>query len=137
MTTRRTVPADRTAAIAALGDPRVIDQEHVRAWTDGNGGFVTLDVARRPLPDMGAIVGARGRRQRYELALAACQGALDFGATHATFDVIQRTMLTDIERSFDVAPVVIAAVDDEPVGWTITVDLEDAKQQLLSWLSRT
>ncbi len=137
MTTRRTVPADRAAAIAALGDPRVIDQQHVRVWTDDAGGFVTLDLATKPIPNMGAIVGARGRRQRYELALAACQGAIDSGATHATFDVIRRTMKQSIQRDFYVSPIVTSTLDGEPIGWTITVDLEDAKQQLLSWLSRT
>ncbi len=134
MTTRRTTPADRAAAIAALGDARVIDQPAIQAWTDDHGGFVTIDLGRSPHPNMGAVVGARGRRQRYELVLAACDGMLAFGATHGTFDVIKRTMLRDIERSFTVAPVVTGALDGVPASWEITVDLNDARRQLLAWL---
>ncbi len=133
--TRPLVASDRDAAIAALGDPRVIDQEHVRAWTDNHGGFVTIDVSTA-IPQMGAVVGARNRRARYALVLAACEGALDAGAKQGTFTVIQLAMLTDIERSFNVAPVVLGTLDGAPACWEITVDLADARQQLLSWLRR-
>ncbi len=132
--TRPMVPSDRAAALAALGDPRTFEQPNVRTWTDDRGGFITMNHGPGHIPKLGAVVGARGRRARYELVLAACEGALDTGAERGSFTVIRATMLTDIERSFNVAPVVLGELDGKPVIWEITVDLADARQQLLAWL---
>ncbi len=130
--TRPMVDSDRKAALAALGDPRAIDQPRQKVLTDGEA-FITVDLARTT-PHIGAIAGnVRGLSALYALALAACELALDAGFTVGTFTIHDRALLRRIQRTFNVVTTITALSDGVPACWEITVNLADARQQVLAW----
>ena len=132
-TTRRMVPRDRAAALAALGDARALDQPNQHIYTDGLA-FVTVDLART-VPYMGAIAGnVSSRSTFYALALAACDAALAAGHKTGTFDIFDRALLRTIKRDFRISPTATATLTGTNAAWEVTVDLADARQQLLAWL---
>lgn len=132
---RPMVESDRTAALDALGDHRAIDQPRQKVLTDGEA-FITVDLART-VPHIGAIAGnVRGLPAMFALALAACEVALDAGFTVGKFTILKRTLLRTIQRTFNVVTQVVAELDGRPVMWELTVDLADARQQVLAWQQR-
>lgn len=75
-----------------------------------------------------------GREAFYDLALAACEDAIASGYTEATFNIRRLTLLSTLQADFNVEarPNTWNAVTGRPIRWEVSVNLEDARAQLLS-----
>lgn len=106
-------------------------------WDGEPGGTAQLgDVATAGLMDP-----ANDRTIFYTVIRACALAAIDEGFTLATFNLRDSQLLARIQRDFAVAPTVIGREpskdgDGAPRTWEITVDLNDAVEQLDGALAR-
>ncbi len=147
MTIRPYDPKDRPRALQVLKDHRAIDDpsNHILV-TDGAEEGLALWHQPSAGPGLLAIVHAPNNRTLfYQLALQACERAIEAGLTQGYFQIHDVRLLDRLQRDFNINPVPEGREPNTalsspkgpgaPTSWTVAVDLLDARDQLLEVLA--